>query len=119
MIIETSRSGHLYAGTAFTLIAIINFNKPMPIDMDLILVTSWRNEDGHVLQDDMDVIVSNGGGQQFFLIYSPIYTSDSGRVSVTVTLSALNESLQMYIYPVNTLASEIINVTGMIDYVNT
>ena len=112
MNIETSRSGPIYVGTAFTLFATLNFNKPMPIDMDLILVTSWRNEDGHDVQDDMEVTVSNGGAQQFYLIYSPIHTTDSGRVSVTVTVSALNESLQMYIYPVNTLASVIINVEG-------
>ena len=112
MNIEGSRSGPIYAGTAFTLIATLNFNKRMPIDVYLLLVTSWRNEDGHVLQDDMEVIASNGRGQQFYLIYSPIHTTDSGRVSATVTFIALNESLQMYIYPVNTLASAIINVTG-------
>ena len=109
MIIEGSRSGPIYAGTAFTLIAKLNFNKPMPIDMNLILVTSWRNEDGHVLQDDVEVIVSNGRRQQSYLIYSPIHTTDSGRVSATVTFIA---SLQMYIYPVKTLASAIINVEG-------
>ena len=118
MFIETIRSGPIYAGTALTLIATLNFNKRMPIDVDLKLVTSWRNENGHVLQDDMEVIVSNGRSHQFYLIYSPILTTDSGRVSATVTVIALNESLQMYIYPVNTLTSEIINVTGMIDYVN-
>ena len=103
MIIDRSRSGSIYAGTIFTLFATLNFNKPMPIDMDLTLVTSWRNEDGHVLQ------VSNGRGQFFYLIYSPIDTTDSGRVSVTVTVSA---SLQMYIYPVKTSAYVIINVEG-------
>ena len=112
MFIDRSRSGPIYAGTAFTLIATLNFNKPMSIDVDLILVTSWRNEDGHVLQDDMEVIVSNGRRQQFFLIYTPIHTTDSGRVSVTVTVSALNESLQMYIYPVNNSTSVIVNVEG-------
>ena len=112
MNIDRSRSGSIYAGTTFTLIAIIDYNEPMSIDVDLTLVTSWRNEDGHVLQDDMDVIVSNGRGHTSFFIYSPILTTDSGRVSVTVTVSALNESLQMYIYPVNTLASVIINVEG-------
>ena len=84
----------------------------MPIDVDLTLVTSWRKEDGHILQDDMEFIVSNGRGFASYLAYSPIDTTDSGRVSVTVTVSALNESLQMYIYPVNTLASVIINVEG-------
>ena len=112
MIIETSRSGSIYAGTTFSLIAVITFNEHMPIDVDLALVTSWRNEDGHVLQDDMEVIVSNGRGHQSFLVYSPIHTTDSGRVSVTVNVSALKVSLQMYIYPVNTLASAIINVEG-------
>ena len=104
MIINRSRSGSIYAGTVFSLIAVINFNEPLP-DVDLILVTSWRNEDGHVLEEYMDVIVS-------YLTYSPIHTTDSGRVSATVTVSALNESLQMYIYPVNTSASAIINVEG-------
>ena len=95
MNIETSRSGPIYAGTTFNLIATLNFNKRMPIDMNLILVTSWRNEDGHVLQDDMEFIASNGS------------------VSATVTVIALNESLQMYIiYPVKTSASVIINVEG-------
>ena len=112
MFIDRSRSGPIYAGTGFTLITTLNFNKPMPIDMNLILVTSWRNEDGHVIQDDVEVIVSNGRVQQFFLIYSPIHTTDSGRVSATVTVIALNESLQMYIYPVKTSASVIINVEG-------
>ena len=103
MIINRSHNGPIYAGTVFSLIAVVNFNKPL--DVDLILVTSWRNEDGHVLEEYMDVTVS-------YLIYSPIDTIDSGRVSVTVTVSALNESLQMYIYPVTTSASVIINVTG-------
>ena len=109
MIINRSHSGSIYAGTTFTLIVIINFNKPTSIDVDLTLVIIWRNEDGHVLQDDMEVIVSNSRGQQFYLIYSPIYTTDSGRVSVTVTLS---ESLQMYIYPVTTTTYVILNVEG-------
>ena len=116
MIINRSRSGPIYAGTVFSLSTVNNFNEPLP-DVDLILVTSWRNESGHDVQENIDVIVSNDRGHTSLLIYSPIHTTDSGRVSVTVTVSALNESLQMYIYPVNTLASEIINVTGMIDYV--
>ena len=114
MIINRSPSGPIYAGTAFTLIATLNFNEFMTIDMDLILVTSWRNEDGRVLQDDMDVTVSNGRGHTFDLIYSPILTTDSGRVSATVTVIALNESLQMYIYPVNYSASEILYVEGKV-----
>ena len=111
MIIDRSRNGSIYAGTTFTLISIIDFNEPMPIDVDLALVTSWRNEDGHVLQDTME-IVSNGRGFASYLIYSPIHTTDSGRVSATGTVIALNESLQMYIYPVKTSASVIINVEG-------
>ena len=111
MNIETGRSGPIYAGTVFSLSTVNNFNEPIPIDVDLALVTSWRNEDGHV-QDNIDVIVSNGRGHTSLLIYSPIHTTDSGRVSVTVTVSALNESLQMYIYPVKTSASMIINVEG-------
>ena len=104
MIINRSHNGPIYAGTVFSLSTVNNFNEPLP-DVDLVLVTSWRNEDGHVLQEDMYLIVS-------YLIYSPIDTTDSGRVSVTVTVSALNESLQMYLYPVNTSASVIINVEG-------
>ena len=111
MIINRSHIGPIYAGTVFALSTVNNFNEPLP-DVDLILVTSWRNEDGHVLQDNIDVIVSNGRGHTSLLAYSPIGTTDSGRVSVTVTVSALNESLQMYLYPVNTLASVIINVEG-------
>ena len=111
MIINRSRSGPIYAGTVFSLSTVNNFNEPLP-DVDLALVTSWRNEDGHVLQEYKDVIVSNGRGHTSYFIYSPILTSYSGRVSVTVTVSALNESLHMYIYPVNTLASVIINVEG-------
>ena len=113
MIINRSHNGPIYAGTVFSLSTVNNFNEPLP-DVDLALVTSWRNEDGHVLREDnIDVIVSNGRGHTSFFIYSPIHTTDSGRVSVTVTVSALNESLQMYIYPVNTLASVIINVEGI------
>ena len=114
MNIDGIRSGSIYAGTTFTLIVIINFIEPIPIDVDLALVTSWKNEDGHVLQDDMDVIVSNGNGHTSHLIYPPIATTDSGNVTVIVTVSTLNESLQMYIYPVTTSASEILNVEGKV-----
>ena len=87
MIINRSHNGPIYAGTVFSLIAVVNFNKPMPIDGNLTLVTSWRKEDGHVLlEDNIDVIVSNGRGHTSLFIYSPINTTDSGRVSVTVTV---------------------------------
>ena len=111
MYIDRSRNGSIYTGTTFTLIAVVNFNEPTSIDVDLTLVIIWRNEDGHVLQDDMEVIVSNGRGHTSLLVYSPIHTTDSGRVGVIVTVS-LNESLQMYIYPVTNSESEIINVEG-------
>ena len=119
-MIERSHSGPIYDGTTFSLIARITFNELMSLDVDLLLVTSWRKEDGHVLQDDMEVVVSNGGGHSSYLVYSPIHTNDSGRVIVTVAVSTQSESLQMYIYPVITTSSEIINVQGqnlMNDYV--
>ena len=90
-MVERSRSGPIYDGTTFTLIARITFNESMPLDVDLVLVTSWRKEDGHVLQDDMEVVVSNGGGHSSYLVYSPIHTNDSGRVIVTVTACQCTE----------------------------
>ena len=120
MVISTSRSGSVYAGTGLALSAGISFNDLSAVDVDLSLDISW-SRDSDVIPNDSDVIANDtrttvsavsGSGDNYTasLIYTPVATSDSGQVTATVTVSPSDDS--MYIQNVTANDTEMLAVEG-------
>ena len=116
MIITRVRNGPVCAGTIFSLFAEITFNESSEVDVNLMkFVTKWRKDNGPLLKNNSRINLwndSTSGSHISYLNYLPINTTDSGRYTVTVTISAVNKTLNMYMYPVTTSASHNLNVTG-------
>ena len=116
MAITRSHSGSVYAGTEFALSADISFIDLSGVDVDISLDISW-NRGSDVIGNNTLTTVSavSGSGDSYTasLSHSPITTSDSGFIAVTVT-ARTTESV--YIRSVTANDTEMLDIEGTIMY---
>ena len=87
MTISKSRSGTVYAGTEFVLTADISLSG---VNRYISLDITWSRGNDVIASDTRTRVSSvHGGGDRYTasLTYSPITTSDSGRITATVSPS--------------------------------
>ena len=93
MTITKSRSGPVYAGTRFVLTADISLSG---VNGKILLKTTWSKGNDVIVGDSRTTVSAvspvNGSGDIYTasLTYSPITISDSGQITVTVTVSLLH-----------------------------
>ena len=107
----------IYAGNNFALNAEIMFNNPTVVDVEISLAIVW-SKDGNMVKSnnhiDISSVAISGSGYTASLTYSPIATSDSGLITATVTVSPSDDSMYMYIQPVNVTATPLtLSVQGI------
>ena len=109
MTITRSHSGSVYAGTELILSADISYSElqQRAVDVDISLDVRWTRDNDVITSDSMAV----GDNYTTSLSYSPIATSDSGQISVTVTVRPYQDSL--YVQNVTTTNSTQLDVEGM------
>ena len=106
--ISKSRSGPVYAGTEFVLIADISLSG---VNRDISLDITWRRGNDVIVGDSRTTVSPvSGSGDSYTasLTYSPITISDSGQITATVTISS------MHVYLTAT-GTESLNVQGTHD----
>ena len=106
--ITKSRSGPVYAGTEFVLIADISLSG---VNGNISLNITWNRRNKVIVGDSritMSPVRGSGDNYTASLTYSPITISDSGQITanVTVTVSSLNTYF-------TAIETEFLNVQGM------
>ena len=114
MTITRNYSDSILAGTGLVLTANISFSDQGRVNVDKSLDILWRRGND-VIVDDSRITTSpvSGSGDSYTasLTYSPITISDSGQITVTVTVRPME--VNEYIRPVNATALESLNITGI------
>ena len=112
--ITRNYSDSILAGTGLVLTANISFSDQGRVNVDKSLDILWRRGND-VIVDDSRITTSpvSGSGDSYTasLTYSPITISDSGQITVTVTVRPME--VNEYIRPVNATALESLNITGI------
>ena len=111
MTITRSHSGSVYAGTELILSADISYSElqQRAVDVDISLDVRWTRDNDVITSDSM--VTAVGDNYRASLSYSPINTSDSGHIFVTVTVRLSQDSL--YVQNVTTTNSTQLDVEGM------
>ena len=107
----------MYAGTEFVLNISISFSGKSLIDVGIIYtfvfsrINMRRGEQAHIIVNDdrIQVYTDNKLGMAS-LTYSPIAITDSGWITVTVTVSPCNNSL---VQPITSTSSYSLHVEGI------
>ena len=109
--ITRSHSGSVYAGTELILSADISYSElqQRTVDVDISLDVRWTRDSDVITSDSM--VSTVGDDYTASLTYSPIATSDSGQISVTVTVRPSHDSL--YVQSVTANDSTRLDVEGM------
>ena len=109
MTITRSHSGSVYAGTELILSADISYSElqQRAVDVDISLDVRWTRDNDVITSDS--AVTAVGNNYTASLSYSPIATSDSGQISVTVRPS--HDSL--YMQSVTASESTQLDVEGM------
>ena len=108
--ITRSHSGSVYSGTELILSADISYSElqQRAVDMDISLDVWWTRD------SDVTTISATGDSNDNYtasLTYSPIATSDSGQISVTVIVRPSHDSL--YVQSVTASDNTRLDVEGM------
>ena len=109
--ISRSRSGSVYAGTVFGLIADISFSdlSAVDVDMHISLDISWSRGNDVITNDTRTVISPvSGSGDSYSasLTYTPIATSDCDQLTATVTISPPDGKIYMYVRTPGSVTSD-------------
>ena len=112
--ITRNQSDSILAGTGLVLTANISFSDQSRVNVDKSLDILWRRGNDAIVNDShitISAISGSGDSYTASLTYSPITISDSGQITVTVTVRP--ETVNEYIRTVNATALESLNITGM------
>ena len=110
--ITTNRNGPVYAGGQISLSVDINISHVVNVNIDIAV--RWSRGTGNavmIVTDDRTIVTPMNNLGRAFLTYSPVSTSDSGLTTATVTVSPADGSV--YVEPVTTTSSIMLNITGM------
>ena len=113
MTITRSHSGTVYAGTELILSADISYSElqQRAVDVDISLDVRWTRDNDVINVTTISAAGDSNDNYTASLSYSPIATSDSGQISVTVTVRPSQDSL--YVQSVTTTNSTQLDVEGM------
>ena len=121
--ITRNHSDSIFAGTGLVLTANISFSDQSRVNVDKANVDKsldilWRRGNDVIVNDShINISAVSGSGDSYTvsLTYSPITISDSGQITVIVTVRPME--VNEYIQTVNATALESLSITGIHFYV--
>ena len=108
--ITRSRTGPVYAGTNFSLTAIIELNE---VDINLRIKITWSRGNDIIGNSTLTTVSAVSGSEGVYtasLNYSPISTSDSGEIIATVVVSPVVNSI--YVKSVTVSTTLLLSIQG-------